>query len=292
MNQINKILVIGATGLLAKPVVKELVNANFAVTAMVRNPEKAREELTTDVNLIKGDIFSKSDLEKAIAGQDAIYLNLSVKPEESKKALHTETDGLKNVIEVARKQGIQRIAMISSLVQNHQGQDGFDWWVFDVKRQSIRILQNGEIPYTIFYPSSFMENFMDNYRQGNKLLLAGKSLHKMWFIAGHDYGRQVAKSFQILKNENKEFSVQGLEGFTAEEACLVYQKNYTKTKLSISKAPLGLLKFLGIFIKKLKYGAKILEALNHYPEVFESEHTWDELGKPTITLAAFAKNAD
>jgi hypothetical protein len=37
---------------------------------------------------------------------------------------------------------------------------------------------------------------------------------------------------------------------------------------------------MGLFSNKFSYGAKIVEALNNYPEKFESEKTWEELGKP------------
>jgi hypothetical protein len=61
--------------------------------------------------------------------------------------------------------------------------------------------------------------------------------------------------------------------------------------LKIIKAPIGIMKFLGSFIQKLNYGWHICEALNKYPEKFESEKTWKELGSPSITLADYAKNS-
>ena len=41
-----------------------------------------------------------------------------------------------------------------------------------------------------------------------------------------------------------------------------------------------MLKFMGLFSNKFIYGAKIVDALNNYPEKFESERTWEDLGKP------------
>jgi len=42
---------------------------------------------------------------------------------------------------------------------------------------------------------------------------------------------------------------------------------------------------MGLFSQKMNYVAHICEALNKYPEKFESETTWKDLGKPAITLA-------
>jgi len=39
----------------------------------------------------------------------------------------------------------------------------------------------------------------------------------------------------------------------------------------------------------MNYGYHILEALNNYPEKMEAETTWQQLGKPKITLGEFSK---
>jgi hypothetical protein len=57
----------------------------------------------------------------------------------------------------------------------------------------------------------------------------------------------------------------------------------------VIKAPLGMLKLAGRVSPKTWYGYKIVTALNNYPEQFEAEQTWNELGKPTITLATYAE---
>jgi len=285
---IKRIAIIGSTGLLGKPVTFSLLNAGYNIKALVRNTANATKELPSHVEFVEGDIKNLADLEKTFTGCDAVYLNLSIKKTEKPSDWHTETDGLKLIIEAAHKTGIKRLAMISSLVHFYQGMNGFTWWAFDVKQKAVKLIKDSGIPYTIFYPSSFMENFYFNYKQGKNLLLAGKSEHKQYFIAGADYGKQVARSFQLNSAENKEYVVQGLEGFTTDEACAIFKQNYKKEKLSIVRAPLGMLKFFGVFAQGLNYGAHIIEALNKYPEKFQSEQTWEELGKPVITLKEFA----
>ena len=41
--------------------------------------------------------------------------------------------------------------------------------------------------------------------------------------------------------------------------------------------------------EKTSYLYHILTALNHYPERFESDRSWEELGRPRMTLAEFAR---
>lgn len=284
------IAVIGATGSMGRPVVMALVRAGFNVTALVRHPDKARAKLPSEVSLIKGDIKNAADLLNLMDDQDFLYINLNLTLDEKKNDWHAETDGLKTILAAAQKSGIKRIGFISSIIMRYQGMNNFNWWVFDMKREAIDLVKASPIPYTIFYPSTFMENFETNYRRGNSIMLSGESKHKMYFISGADFGKQVVRSFEILKTENKEYDVQGLEPFTADEASNEFVRHYKKAKLKIIRTPLPILKFVGRFVQPLNYASNIIEAMNNYPEKFTAENTWRELGKPVMRLKEYAEN--
>lgn len=286
---IKRIAVIGSTGLIGLPVTQQLLKSGFEVKALVRDAAKARKILPAGVDCVQGDIKTPADIQNLLTGCHAAYLNLSVRQTEKPTEWHTETDGLKLILEACKKTGITRIGMISSLVQRYQGMNGFHWWAFDVKKQAIELIKASGIPYFIFYPSSFMENFKVNYKQGRFLLVAGTSEHKQYFIAAEDYSKQVARAFQLNPSGNREYIVQGLEGFTTEEACIEFKTHFPAQKLFIVKAPLGMLRFMGNFVQTLHYGAHIIEALNKYPEKFEAENTWEELGMPSLTLKGYAR---
>jgi uncharacterized protein YbjT (DUF2867 family) len=289
----KKITVFGATGMLGVPVVKELVKAGFEVTALVRDREKARRLLPEDVRLVEGDLKNRADIERALEGAGGVYMNLSVEQGSAEKDFQPEREGVDNIIAAAKSAGVRRLAYCSSLVHRYQGTNGFDWWAFRIKAEAVEKIKRSGIAYTIFYPSSFMENFdKGNYLQNGRLMLAGESKHPMWFIAGEDYGRQVAKAFQLTEAENRDYDVQGPEAFTADEAARIFADNYQKEKLKISKTPFFVLKVMGAFSPKMNYGARILEALNNYPEKFAAERTWDELGRPQITLAEYARKSN
>lgn len=285
----KKIAIIGATGMLGKPVAKAFCNSGYDVTVLVRNVVKAKNLLPENIRIVEGDIRNTSDLQKLLSDNDYLYLSLNIKQDEKPSDFHAEEQGLANILQVAKACGTKRIGFISSLVMNYQGTNGFNWWVFVLKHKAVAMIKESGIPYTIFYPSAFMDNFHSTYRQGKRLLLAGESRERMYFIAGADFARQVVRSFDQLTTENREYAIQGPEAFTSDEATLVFQKFYTKEKLSISRAPLGLLKFLSVFSQKIDYGVHIIEALNNYPEKFEAQKTWEDLGKPTTTLKDFAQ---
>lgn len=282
-----KILVIGASGMLGKPVTKALIAAGFDITLLARDVEKLKG-LFPGTTIQKGDVLDESSLTRTMQGMDAVYCNLSVLPASKEKDPHTEREGVDNIITAAKQTGIRRIAYLSSLVHRYQGMNDFNWWAFRNKQQAVQKIQACGIPYTIFYPSTFMETYPFQMMRGNKIAMLGDSIMPMWFIAADDYGKQVAASFRRLTNENRDYAVQGTEAFTFAEANKIFIDNYRKAKLSTMKAPIGLMKFLGRFHQPFNYAWHICEALNKYPEKFESETTWEELGKPVITLKDYA----
>jgi len=282
----QKLLFIGATGMLGKPVALELLRAGFQLTLLARDVE-TMQKLFPNIPVVKGDVFDQSSLEAAMNGQEAVYLNLSIKQSSKKNDRQPEREGINNIIAAAKKSGIKRIAYLSSLIKNYQGMNGFKWWSFEVKQAAVDAIKKSGLNYSIFYPSTFMECLDQQMLQGSKLMLAGKSEAPMWFIAAKDYGIQVAWALKKAGDTNQEYAIQGLEPFTFDQAAKVFCDNY-KEPIKPMKAPLAPIKILGMFNPRMNYTYNICEALNKYPEKFESEKTWDELGKPATTLANYA----
>lgn len=286
----KKLAIVGATGMLGRPVTKELIAAGFDVTLLARDTEKTRQIFGSDVRLIRGDLSDVASVQQLVEGQDGLYVNLSVEQSTAKNDFQPEKDGLANVLAAAKNSTVKRVGYLSSLVHFYQGQNGFHWWPFEIKQQAIEAIKSSGIAYTVFYASTFMESFDEGgYRQGNNIALAGTSRYKMYLISGSDYGKQVAKAFQ-LDNGNQEYIVQGQDGYTADEAAKFYVDHSAK-KIKIMKVPIGLLKFMGIFSNKVRYGANIIDALNNYPEKFDAERTWQELGKPQTRFIDYIKSA-
>lgn len=284
-----RIAVFGATGMLALPVVEELTRQGYALTALVRDPAAAARKLPATVTLVEGNLKDPAAIAQTLQGAQGIYLNLSVKPQSKPRHWQPEREGLQNIIAAARQHDIQFIAYLSSLVQRYQGVDGFKWWVFDLKQQAVAAIKNCGIPSLIFYPSNFMENFERGaYRQGSRINLAGLSRHPMYFIAGADYARQVARAIDLFMGQSREYNVQGPKAYNADEAAHIFAQHYKKQELSIAKLPLTVLRVAGLFSPQFDYGYHIVRALNNYEEQFESQKTWAELGNPTISLPQFA----
>ena len=282
----KKIAIIGSTGMLGQPVTKAFINAGFEVSLLVRNANKAKSLFGSKVRIVNGDIKDSASLKELLTGQDAVYLNLSVEQSSGVNDFQAEREGLKNILQVSEALSIKRVGYLSSLVQFYTG---INWWVLDIKKEAVKSIKQSGLNYSIFYPSTFMESFDKGaYRQGNSINLAGTSKYPMYLIAGSDYGKQVVKAFEN-NNGNNEYVVQGQEGFITDDAAKLFADNYKKAKIKVVKLPFGLLKFLGRLTKKFNYAANIVDALNNYPEKFEAEKTWQDLGKPQTKFIEYIR---
>lgn len=282
-----RVVVIGSTGMLGEPVTHELVAADIPVTSVVRdrNAVIASKRLPGSVNVISGDVADPSSLVEAFKDQDIVYVSLAAPVSDTARAWRVESEGMKNIVSAARKAGIKRIAYLSSLLHRYQGRP---WWVFDAKREALSTLKASGLPTTVFFPSNFMESIPLRSRQGKRITLAGRAREKAYWIAGRDYGQQVARALVLPGDASREFVVQGPEAFTAKEAAEEFVRHYKKEQLSVATAPLAVLKVVGLFSPTLNYVWHISEALNNAPEPFQARQTWNELGKPETTLAQFA----
>lgn len=180
--------------MLGAPVTKVLKNENFSVTAVVRDMQKAQRKPGAGYYLSKAALEDRYSLRSAFTDADFVYLNLSTAPDEKNKAFKTGIDGLQNIIGAAISARVKRIGMLSSLVKSY---DGFNWWVFDIKKKACQMLLDSDIPATVFHSSNFYENLTDLQLKGTHVMLAGEQKTQSWWIAANDYGRQVANSFRV-----------------------------------------------------------------------------------------------
>jgi uncharacterized protein YbjT (DUF2867 family) len=288
----KRISFFGATGMLGKPMVQEFIKRGYQVVALTRNMDKALKLFPDSVNWIHGDLSQNEKIDETILGSDLIYINLAVDPLSSESDFQPEREGLSSILRSAKWHNASRIVFMSSLVKSYQGMNNYDWWVFEIKQQAIDRIKRSGIPYIIFNPSTFMENYTEGgFISENKILVVGKSKHPNWLIAADDYAKMAIKAIETLESdENKEYIIQGPEGFTLDKAAALFSRSYTRSSLKINNYPLFIVKFAGLFNRKYNYGARIMEAMNNYPESFQSEDVWQELGKPITTFNDFIQS--
>lgn len=106
--------------------------------------------------------------------------------------------------------------------------------------------------------------------------------------SGRDYGTLVAKALASPNSRNRVLYAQGTEALSSRALAQRYIAARKSESLSLRAAPLGVMKFVGLFSRPLGTVVKLMEALDAYDEPFAAQETWSEFGTPTDTVEAYA----
>ena len=74
----GRILVVGGTGVVGAPIVKELDRAGWQVRVASRKATQAREKLGSRVELVDGDVNSREDMTRAL---ECLFPSLNCRPQ-------------------------------------------------------------------------------------------------------------------------------------------------------------------------------------------------------------------
>ena len=157
-----KIAIIGATGQTGLEFIKQALERGHNITALVRSPEKIT---VSDDNLrvIKGDIYNRDDICRAVAGQEAIFIALGTGKSPIKSSIRE--DGTRHVIEALQSlQQTSHLLIMSSLgVGDSFRQMPFYWrpvvgyWLrhaLEDHNQQEQLVRDSGLPYTIMRPTN------------------------------------------------------------------------------------------------------------------------------------------
>ena len=110
------VLVTGATGFVGGHLVDALLARGDTITALVRDPGKAKELIRRGVGLVVGDLDDVPALERAARDQEVIYhLAGLIAARDEAEFLRVNRDGTERLVTAAERVGASRLVLISSL---------------------------------------------------------------------------------------------------------------------------------------------------------------------------------
>ena len=147
----NRILVIGATGLLGKPVVERFLQSGHTVRALTRSRAKVERLFGGAVEITEGSAIDIDDVRAAMAGCDAVHINLTPA---------VECTAASHVIEVADG-GLGRLGYVSATTLSEE----LRWFDrVDVKMRTEELIRSSGLPYVVFCPTWVMETLQNFIR--------------------------------------------------------------------------------------------------------------------------------
>ena len=276
----DTILVVGATGMLGKPVARQLRQDGYAVRVLARNPEKARAKLGDSFDFIRGNVEDASSLEKALDGCFGVHINLKGGPR-AEDFERIEHRGTANVAGAAARMGVQRLTYLSGAAAFEENA-----WFTSIKAkfQAEAAIRESGVPYSVFCATHFMESLPLAVR-GKRASVIGKQSHRLHWLAANDYARMVSKSFRLPEAANKRFFVFGPEAWTMSEALQKYC-SIVHPGIKVSSMPIWLLSLIGrvSFNAELQFIAELLRFFEKVGEGGDPTEANELLGAPTTTL--------
>ena len=281
----KRILVIGGTGMLGKPVAQQLKADGFNIRLLARNPEKAQKLLGDGYEIIKGDVDNPESLRVALAGVDGVHISLKGGPTEADfdRMDHIAT---RDIAQAAKEIGVGRVTILSAYAVSQEKADTPE------SRSKVKgeaALKSSGVPYTIFRASWFMET-LPMFVQGKQISLIGNQIHPLHWIAAQDYARMVSKSYQTTETLNKELYIFGPEAYTIGEALKIYTE-IAAPDVKVSPISTKMLSILGMlsFNTEWKSTAALMGHYERHGEDGSPEEANRLLDAPTTTLKVWCK---
>ncbi|MDJ0845984.1 SDR family oxidoreductase [Crocosphaera sp.] len=149
-----KALVAGGTGETGRRIVQELVNRQIPVRALVRDLDRAKTMLPPEAELVVGDVLEMDSLTQGISGCTVLLCATGARPSlDPSGPYQVDYQGTKNLVDVAKAQGIEQFVFVSSLcVSRFFHPLNLFWLVLYWKKQAETYLENSGLKYTIVRP--------------------------------------------------------------------------------------------------------------------------------------------
>ncbi|WP_266365159.1 SDR family oxidoreductase [Tellurirhabdus rosea] len=262
----STVLLVGGTGNLGQKVAQELHRAGYAVTALVRNPQKAERLKPFVQQFITGDATKPDDVSGLCAGIDIVVSTLgkSVSLNDRSRAGFEEVDYGANarLLQEARRQNVRKFVYVSALgAENYP-----DLRYFAVHhRFSQEIIASG-LDYSIIKPPALFSAFTDLIDLAKKgmLVTPGDGRHLTNPIYEGDLARVIVES---IGQPNSVVEAGGRQVYSRHQINELIQRHVNPNG-KVRRIPLGLAKS-GLPLMKLidrnlyDKGAFFLEVLQH-----------------------------
>lgn len=239
-----KILAIGGTGMLGRPVVVTLLHDKFDVRVLTTNPDRAKRQFPNHadrIEFVPGDVTDRQSLLRGMQGCDYVYVNLKGGPTKE-DYIRIELDGAKNIYSAAKEAGIKKLVQISEA----RADEAHSFFIVErVKVEAEKALKASGLNHVVLKPTWFCES-LPLTLSGGKATLIGSGKASFHFLASADYADIVSQCFQSDKADGKSLVIFGPERLSLREALRKFL-SIAYPDAQISRLPIWVVKLAAMF---------------------------------------------
>lgn len=206
------ILVTGATGHLGKAVVNQLLTKTGAnnIAILARDAAKAVDFKNKGIDVRTGDFDDSTSLNEALKGIDTVLLVSGADPV-NRFQQH------KNVVDAAIKNGVNRIAYTSVVIENLS--TSANQFLMQSHFQTEDYIKESGLKYTFFRNNLYTDTILmfagENPFETGIALPTGNG--KVGFALRREIGEAIANDLLATTNDNKTYEITGSESHSYAE---------------------------------------------------------------------------
>lgn len=220
------VLVVGGTGMLGAPVVRQMLRDGLEVRVLVRDPEKAAQILGRQVDIVSGDVTDVDGLEQAMLDCDAVHISVGGPVDQI---------SAENVASLAPRCGIQRIGYVSGSTVADENR----WFpMVEQKLAAEEAIKACGVPYTVFCPTWPMEQ-LPRFVVGGRATVIGDRQEPWHWFAADDMAAMVSQAFRMDEAAGKRLYIHGPEAVTTFDALTRFCSEFHPEIESVGQMPIA-----------------------------------------------------
>lgn len=268
----QKVLVIGATGLVGNAVANQLHTDGYDVVVMTRSREKAKQVYSDDFEIIEADVLSPSTIKHSFTGIDAVFISLPEKyvPE----AMH-------NIIKYSKESKVKQFVYISGCTVREENA-----WHPMIKGhfEGEKAIVDSGIPFTILKLTMVMDMIPRYANNGNSFII-GRQVHGWSWIHTSDIARMTSAALSNEKAKYQKLTLWGKEKLTIAQAVEKYNRANNLGEKPVKSKPYWMANLLALMVgDKLKYAISIFKYFENHPEEGNPQEAYSILCEPQMTM--------
>jgi uncharacterized protein YbjT (DUF2867 family) len=270
-----KILVVGATGALGRPVCRKLAERGIAVRALARHLPRDAAAIGPGIEAVRGDLVEPASLAAALAGCDRVLAAAHGLLGRGRWRSEAVDDaGHRALVQAARAAGVQRFVYVSGMGVRADHPVDF----FRTKHRIEGVLAASGLPHVVLRPSAFMDQHVHlfngvNVLRKGKAQLIGPGRKPRNFVAAEDVAEVAVHALLDEPMPEGPIEIGGPDHCSNSEVAALYAR-LAGLPLRIGHLPAALARAMAVPVGLLHPGIARVLRLQSLPDDAFDEH-WD-----------------
>lgn len=230
----------GATGTLGRQVTRRALDEGYEVRCLVRSPRRAAFLKEWGAELVAGDICRPETLPTALEGVTAIIDAATARATDSRSIKDVDWDGKVNLIQAAKKAGVDRYIFFSIL----DAEKFPNVPLMEIKACTEKFLAESGLNYTILRPCGFLQGLIGQYAipvlEGQSVWVMGQTAPTA-YMDTIDIAKFAVRALKVPETEGKTFPVVGSKAWGADEIIKLCERLSGK-EARVTRMPIGVLR--------------------------------------------------